>query len=382
MELDSVLKGTNVLDCLECGKCTSNCPISRFDRSFSPRYTISSFLEESPEELLGDARLWRCLTCGLCNLRCPVDVHYSEFTRRLRAQAAADGREPTCSHGGALQALMKIMTAPALQQNRMEWVNQELQLADKGEVLYFVGCLPYFDALFTDLDVETLTIARGAIKILNRLGVKPVVLKNERCCGHDLYWSGDTEAARRLAQHNVEEIRGTGAKLVLFTCAECYRTFKVDYPMLVGPLDFQVTHISEYLAERIPELGKLAARSERLATYHDPCRLGRHLGIYDPPRTVITALPGLQLREMAKHRDTAICCGTSAWLSCDRYSKAIQTMRLASARATGAQLMITTCPKCYIHFTCAMKSQDYPEEARIEVKDLTAVVADALGIAS
>lgn len=277
---------------------------------------------------------------------------------------------------------MKIMTRTALQQNRMEWVNQELQLADKGEVLYFVGCLPYFDALFTDLGVETLTIARGAIKILNRLGVKPVVLENERCCGHDLYWSGDTEAARRLAQHNVEEIRGTDAKLVLFTCAECYRTFKVDYPMLLGPLDFQVTHISEYLAGRIPELGKLAARSERLVTYHDPCRLGRHLGIYDPPRAVITALPGLQLREMAKHSDTAICCGTSAWLSCDRYSKAIQTMRLASARATGAELMITTCPKCHIHFTCAMKSQDYPEEARIEVKDLTAVVADALAIAS
>ncbi|MDZ7271118.1 MAG: (Fe-S)-binding protein, partial [candidate division KSB1 bacterium] len=151
MELDSVAKGTNVLDCLECGKCTSNCPVSRFDRTFSPRSTISTFLEASAEDLMRDDRLWRCLTCGMCSVRCPVDVRYSEFTRRLRILATRDGREPTCSHGGALQSLMKIMTAPALQQNRMEWVRGDLKVAERGEVLYFVGCLPYFDAFFSNL---------------------------------------------------------------------------------------------------------------------------------------------------------------------------------------------------------------------------------------
>ncbi|MBC7188422.1 MAG: (Fe-S)-binding protein [Calditrichaeota bacterium] len=378
MELDSVAKGTNVLDCLECGKCTGTCPIARFDRSFSPRYTISSFLAASAEELMRDERLWRCLTCGLCNLRCPVDVHYSEFTRRLRVVATSNGREPTCSHGGALQSLMKIMTAPALQQNRMDWLTDELKVAEKGEILYFVGCLPYFDAFFSDLAVDTLSIARGAVKILNRLGTTPVVMKNERCCGHDLLWTGDVEHVQSLATHNVQAIRETGAKLVLFTCAECYRTFKLDYPGLIGELGFEVAHLSEYLGKQMDTLPMRGASTERVAAFHDPCRLGRHLEVYDAPRTVLSALPGVQLREMAKSRETAICCGTSAWMSCDRYAKALQVARLQSARAAGADLLVTACPKCYIHFTCAMKSEDCPEAARIEVKDLTALVAAAM----
>ncbi|MDZ7379318.1 MAG: (Fe-S)-binding protein, partial [candidate division KSB1 bacterium] len=359
MELDSVAKGTNVLDCLECGKCTSNCPVSRFDRTFSPRSTISTFLEASAEDLMRDDRLWRCLTCGMCSVRCPVDVRYSEFTRRLRILATRDGREPTCSHGGALQSLMKIMTAPALQQNRMEWVRGDLKVAERGEVLYFVGCLPYFDAFFSNLGIDTLGIARSAVKLLNKMNITPVLLKNERCCGHDLYWTGSVEHVKQLATHNVQAIREAGAKMVVFTCAECYRTFKLDYPVLVGPLGFEVAHLSEYLAPQLDALGQLQVPAKRVVTYQDPCRLGRHLGVYDAPRVVLRALQGLELREMTKHGETAVCCGTSAWMSCDRHSKAIQTARLTSARSVGADLMVTSCPKCYIHFTCAMKSQDF-----------------------
>ncbi|MDZ7339102.1 MAG: (Fe-S)-binding protein [candidate division KSB1 bacterium] len=378
MELDSVAKGTNVLDCLECGKCTSNCPISRFDRTFSPRSTISTFLAASAEDLMRDDRLWRCLTCGMCSVRCPVDVQYSEFTRRLRILATRDGREPTCSHGGALQSLMKIMTAPALQQNRMEWVRGDLKVAERGEVLYFVGCLPYFDAFFSDLGIDTLGIARSAVKLLNKMNITPVLLKNERCCGHDLYWTGSVDHVKQLATHNVQAIREAGAKMVVFTCAECYRTFKLDYPVLVGPLGFEVAHLSEYLAPQLDALGQLQVPAERVVTYQDPCRLGRHLGVYDAPRVVLRALQGLELREMTKHGETAVCCGTSAWMSCDRHSKAIQTARLTSARSVGADLMVTSCPKCYIHFTCAMKSQDFPEEAKIEVRDLSTVVAEGV----
>ncbi|MDZ7293938.1 MAG: (Fe-S)-binding protein [candidate division KSB1 bacterium] len=378
MELDSVAKGTNVLDCLECGKCTSNCPVSRFDRTFSPRSTISTFLEASAEDLMRDDRLWRCLTCGMCSVRCPVDVRYSEFTRRLRILATRDGREPTCSHGGALQSLMKIMTAPALQQNRMEWVRGDLKVAERGEVLYFVGCLPYFDAFFSNLGIDTLGIARSAVKLLNKMNITPVLLKNERCCGHDLYWTGSVEHVKQLATHNVQAIREAGAKMVVFTCAECYRTFKLDYPVLVGPLGFEVAHLSEYLAPQLDALGQLQVPAKRVVTYQDPCRLGRHLGVYDAPRVVLRALQGLELREMTKHGETAVCCGTSAWMSCDRHSKAIQTARLTSARSVGADLMVTSCPKCYIHFTCAMKSQDFPEEAKIEVRDLSTVVAEGV----
>ncbi|MDZ7271498.1 MAG: (Fe-S)-binding protein, partial [candidate division KSB1 bacterium] len=270
------------------------------------------------------------------------------------------------------------MTAPALQQNRMEWVRGDLKVAERGEVLYFVGCLPYFDAFFSNLGIDTLGIARSAVKLLNKMNITPVLLKNERCCGHDLYWTGSVEHVKQLATHNVQAIREAGAKMVVFTCAECYRTFKLDYPVLVGPLGFEVAHLSEYLAPQLDALGQLQVPAKRVVTYQDPCRLGRHLGVYDAPRVVLRALQGLELREMTKHGETAVCCGTSAWMSCDRHSKAIQTARLTSARSVGADLMVTSCPKCYIHFTCAMKSQDFPEEAKIEVRDLSTVVAEGV----
>ncbi len=378
MDIATVTRDTNVLGCMECGKCTSNCPIARFDRNFSPRYTLSTFIEEDPENFLKDSRLWKCLTCGMCNVRCPADVKYTEFTKRLRIEASANGAMPDCTHGGALQSLMKIMTSPTIKQDRLDWVPKELKIAEAGEYLYFVGCLPYFDAFFTELEMDTLSTAKGVIKILNHAGIEPVLLKNERCCGHDLLWSGDAKNFKKLAKHNVKAIRESGAKKVIFSCAEGYRTFKLDYPNEVGDLGFEVQHISEFIFERIEYDFAILKDMAKTVTYHDACRLGRHLGVFDPPRDILKNIPNLEIKEMVKHRETAMCCGTSAWMSCDRHSKAIQTERLRSARKTGADLMITSCPKCKIHFTCAMKDDNFPEESRIEIKDLATVVAEVL----
>jgi Fe-S oxidoreductase len=146
---------------------------------------------------------------------------------------------------------------------------------------------------------------------------------------------------------------------VLFSCPEGYVTFKNYYPQHFGALPFEVLHMTEFLARELPESGlSFQASSAETVTYHDPCRLGRLAGIYEAPRQLLGMLPEIKLVEMERNRENALCCGTSAWMECSSYSKAIQTERMQEAIQTGAQTLITACPKCRIHFACAQSNTE------------------------
>jgi Fe-S oxidoreductase len=119
-------------------------------------------------------------------------------------------------------------------------------------------------------------------------------------------------------------------------------------------------------------------KGERKVVYQDPCRLGRHLGIYDPPREVLRAVPGVELVEMRRTRHAATCCAGGTWSNCDRFAKKIQVDRLREARATGADLLATACPKCQIHFTCAMKDPNLGGDIEIEMRDVAQIIVDSL----
>jgi len=232
-----IISNTRVASCIECGKCTGNCPITRVKPDYSPRINLTRMMQGNLDDLCSDPRIWECLTCGMCNQRCPQDVKYSLFIQKVRTLPDTKKPEGICSHGGAFQSLMKIMTAPDLKQNRTEWITQDLNVSKKSKVLYFVGCLPYFDAFFSDIGVHSLEIARSTVKLLNAAGVEPMVMDQERCCGHDLFWAGDMEPFQRLADRNARMIRDSGAETVVTACAECYRTLKQDYPSSVKTRD-------------------------------------------------------------------------------------------------------------------------------------------------
>jgi Fe-S oxidoreductase len=185
MSIAKAIKESRAYLCLECGKCTGSCPVSRFNRGYSPRILVNKAIRSGHLELLKDKNIWVCLTCKLCDERCPANIDYIELTLAIRQEAQKIGEEAICSHGGAAQSLMRIMSTPDLQQKRMDWIDNDLEVAGSGETLYFVGCLPYFDVLFKDIEVNTIKAAKASIKILNHLGITPVVLPNERCCGHE-----------------------------------------------------------------------------------------------------------------------------------------------------------------------------------------------------
>jgi len=382
LNLEDIIKETKTYYCLECGKCTSICPVSRHNSNFSPRLMLERALMGFEDELIHDRELFSCLTCYACSHLCPSDVDYPVFTQKVRNLASSHGEHGDCAHSGTLFSLMRLISRSDIKQKRLDWLDG-CRTSQKSEVLYFVGCAPYFEPIFQDIEVSPVSIAKNSIKILNALGIEPMVLPNERCCGHDLLWTGDVETFKKLAQLNAQMIKETGAKKIVFSCPEGYRTFKIDYPQYVE-LDCEPMHITELLAQNLPTLSLRAKRSNpevKKVTYQDPCRLGRHLGIYEPPREIIRAIPGMKLVEMEHSADESICCGTSAWTNCSSYSKQIRVERLLEARASGAGMLVTACPKCQIHFKCAMvdKGAEKGPDIEMEVMDIVTLVANALG---
>jgi heterodisulfide reductase subunit D len=366
--INELIDLTKTYYCLDCGVCTGSCPVSRVFPDFSPRQIIERCLYELEDP--SDPTLWSCLTCAQCSVRCPVNINFPEFIRLMRDEAHARGFDGTPSHNGMLQSIMSIQTRD-IKQDRTFWV-EDGRTRETGDVFYFVGCRPYFDVLFRDIKAGAIKGAQNVLKLLNHCGVEPVVSNDERCCGHDALWNGDEEKFKRLARINLDVIRASGAKEVVFSCPEGYYTFSHFYPQYFGPLGFRPVHILDFLAEKVKNGVVSFVEAPSVFTYHDPCRLGRLAGVYEAPRTLLKAVPGLDLVEMARSRENGVCCGTTGWMNCSSCSKEIQMARLNEASETGATTLVTACPKCQIHLKCAKSAFDLD----IEITDLFDLLAE------
>jgi Fe-S oxidoreductase len=376
--MQQLSKDTNAWACYDCGKCTATCPIARAGADYSPRRHVLATNLGDEGEINRDPGLFACLTCGLCDSRCPAEVAYTPLVQKLRERAFDASIQPECPHGGALQSVMRMMASGGAQQNRLGWLDDELKTSPKeGEVFLWTGCTVYYDAFFPEFGLSTVAGTRATVKVLNSLGVTPVVSADERCCGHDLLWNGDRASFEALAKHNVELVKASGASVVVAPCAECARTWRLDYEPFLEGAKIRVQHLTEYLDERRGDL-KLGNGSKTKITFQDPCRLSRHLGVVDAPRTVLNDVPGVEFEEMSRSGRRGACCAGGTWSNCDRFAKQIQVGRLREAKATGAEVLVTACPKCQVHLACAMKDSKIGDEISIEMRDVAEVVASAL----
>ena len=381
-----LIDDTGAFDCVECGKCTTVCPVAKFDTSFAPRTIVLRAMEGIVDNIAKDRDIWTCVTCEQCNSMCPYKVDYSGFIRGMREEAVEFGAAPLCSQGGLIHSVQRMMARSDLKQNRLGWVKKDMKIAEKGEVFYFVGCLPHYDAIFYEReDLRLQDICESAVRIMNKAGVVPVVSNDEKCCGHDLNWTGDEDNFEKLMDHNLELIKKSGAKKVVFTCPECYRTFKMDYQDLAENLEFEMIHISDYIRQLMKSGAlKLDTNKQEKFTfsYHDSCRLGRHSGVYDSPRELAKAFSGAKFVEMENSRDKAMCCGVSAWSNCNANAKRIQVDRVVEAKKVGAGRLLMFCPKCQIHMKCAIQDKVPVDPGMVDVKleDFTVALARLLNL--
>ena len=374
MNLPDIVDRTGAYYCLDCGICTGSCPVSRVFPDFSPRLMVEKVLVDQEENPLEDINVWACLSCGQCSVRCPSEIDYPEFVRLIREEAVLQGKTGTPAHRGLFQTIMRMQTMD-VKQSKTEWAREIGRISTSGDVYFFVGCAPFFDVEFRDdWGLDMMDSPRGSLKLLNAVGIDPVIHDDERCCGHDLFWNGDTENFVKLARKNVELIRSLGCKQVVFSCPEGYMTFKNRYPEFVGELGFEPIHLYELLT-REANSGKIKFEPlETRLTYHDPCRLGRQAGILEEPRELLKAIPGVELTEMEHNRQSGICCGTSAWMNCSACSKSIQKKRIEEAVSVGAETLVTACPKCRAHLSCALRDMETP----LQIRDLNEILAQSI----
>jgi Fe-S oxidoreductase len=239
------------------------------------------------------------------------------------------------------------------------------------EFLYFVGCYYSYDPRMQKVAVAT-------ANILEKAGVDFGILgSRESCCGESIRKTGNEEVYRTLAKDNIKAFIDNGVKKVLVSSPHCYHTFKNEYSEFM--VNFEVVHISQLLAELI-EAGRLELNGKlgKKVTFHDPCYLGRHNGIYDQPRDVLTSLNGLELVEMPDSRENSLCCGGGGgriWAETPKEER-FSDLRVAQAKKVGADVLATSCPYCISNFEESKLALG--EDEPLEIKDITEVVQDAL----
>jgi Fe-S oxidoreductase len=243
--------------------------------------------------------------------------------------------------------------------------------SEEKEILYFTGC--YFS-----YDPRLRKVATAAAGILKTAGIDFGILgTRENCCGESIRKTGDEELFRRLARENIKTFVDSGVKKILVSSPHCYHTFKNEYPEFM--VHFEIVHMTQYLFELIRE-GKIKFSKEypKVVTYHDPCYLGRHNGIYDEPRDVLKKVPGLELREMQDTRVDSLCCGGGGgriWMETAKGER-FSDLRLEQAMETGAEVLATACPYCINNFEDSRLTLEATE--KISVMDITEIVAAAI----
>ena len=359
--------------CFQCGLCDTVCPWNRV-RTFSMRKLVREATFGLTE--IESEDIWRCTTCGRCPQQCPRDVKQIESGMALRKIATEYGVFPA-----PVKTIRTINAGLVAQGNpfgedrekRAAWA-EGLSIepfADGMEILYFPGCYLCYDPRLKK-------VARATANILKRAGVDFGILgAKENCCGESIRKTGDEELFRRLAKENIKTFIDNGVKKILVSSPHCYHTFKNEYPDF--RVNFEVVHISQYLFELINE-GRLQLKKDygKKVTYHDPCYLGRHNGIYDEPRGVLKKISGLELSELFESRSDSLCCGGGGgrvWMETVKAER-FSDLRIEQALNLGAEVLATSCPYCITMLEDSRVTMGVDE--RIEVKDITEIVQEVI----
>ena len=360
--------------CYQCGMCDTVCPWNRVTQ-FSMRKLVREATFGLTE--IDSEDIWRCTTCGKCPQVCPRDVKQIQSGMALRRIATeydvfAGGAAPIPGVAASLRAEGNPFGEPRAK--RADWAQglNVKRFAEGMEILYSPGC-------YLSYDPRGRKIARATVEILQAAGVDFGILgKDESCCGESIRKTGDEQLFRSLARGNIAALVGNGVKKILVSSPHCYHSFKNEYPEFM--VHFEVVHITEYLHQLI-SAGRLKLTKDyaKTVTFHDPCYLGRHNGVYEQPRAALKSVPGLQLNEMSESRKNSFCCGGGGgriWMETPKGQR-LSDLRLEQAVSTGAQVLATACPYCTTNFEDSRLGRA-DGGAAIEVRDITEIIREAI----
>ncbi|MBI4333093.1 MAG: 4Fe-4S dicluster domain-containing protein [Chloroflexi bacterium] len=422
--------------CIGCRTCNSACPAYLSGKPLRPReltLNLKKHLSEVGSELLkegGDAeappagagespaakvitedQIWACTTCRACQEECPVEVKHTEAIIGLRQNLVMDQAVIPRTAEAALRSL-EARGHPwrGTRFSRTDWA-QGLGISTLAEnsdvdILYWVGCTEA-------LEDRGMKVAQATGKLLTRAGIRVGFLgAEETCCGDPARRLGNEYLFQVQAETNVKLLQRYNVRKIVTACPHCYNTLKNEYPRFGG--EFEVVHHTQLIADllREPEAApkepvlsvakdsstalRMTTHALRMTThalrmtsgtegesqsvtYHDPCYLGRYNGVYDPPRQILSNLPGITLVEMEQNRQRSFCCGGGGgrmWLE-EGIGRRISELRIGRAIETKARTVVTACPFCLQMFDDAIKAKGVEES--IKVMDIAELVNDIGG---
>jgi Fe-S oxidoreductase len=373
-----VMSGAETLYwCMQCGLCTGTCPYRLVPGEASEQFNVRLVQRMGQLGLEGfesENCLFACTTCRACVDRCPRGVDIISNVRGMRSMLAEVGTIPP--------SLKPIVGSLHSQGNpwsgdrgkRTEWMKDAdvpAFSADSTEYFLFVCCTSCYD-------VRSQKIARSVAKALKAAGITFGTIGNEEsCCGESIRKVGDEALFQKLAQANIELYKSKGVKKIIVTSPHCLYTFKNEYPELGG--EWEVVHYTEVLSQAIAD-GKLKLSGDPAGTValHDPCYLGRHSDVYNPPRDLISALPGAELKELSRNRKNSLCCGGGGgrvWME-TKAGERFAELRITEALDAGAQTLVTACPYCITMLEDSCNVMGKADQ--LKVLDLSEVIAEKL----
>jgi len=360
IKIDDSLHGKDYLQmafdrCIKCSTCKygfknfePSCPSG--EKFLFESYWASGRIRLIRGLILGDLEwnddlkdaIFACTTCGHCMDSCQAPhadfiVDIIESLREMAVKHIGPGKNQDQL---VIRACNPEMWNPYGEKNSdNSALKEEYGLPDKAEWVYYIGCTSNYRQ--TQLRDSTL-------RLLKKTGLN-FTLVDEHCCTSPMLRTGQLNEAPDFMKYNIEQVKNAGATKVVTSCAGCYRTLLKDYEKFSHELGFEVYHTAEVIKDLIDEKKiKIKSKYDKVITYHDPCHLGRHMGVYEIPREVIKQIPGIKFIEMKRNRNHAWCCGAGGGvkISYPEWSVEISQDRLEQAKETGATVLVSTCPFC------------------------------------
>jgi len=383
----------DLYSCTECGRCEALCPAWNTQKPLSPKNLIvdlkknlhankASILESKTESIthviddhVTEDVIWACTSCRACEIACPVFIEHTDKIYDVRRNLVMmESRFPA-----EVQAVFKNMEtngtpwafSPSERANWAEGLNlktmAEVGSADQLDVLLWVGCAGAYDD-------RNKSVVKSFVSLLNKAQVKFAILGSEETCTGDAARRiGNEYLFQTLAKTNVETLNRYQVKKIVTACPHCFNTLKNEYKDLGG--QYEVFHHSQFIAHLLAE-GKLKPVKEmnETITFHDSCYLGRWNNVYDQPRSVLSAIPKVNLVEMKQNHDQGMCCGAGGgrmWME-EHQGARINVTRTEQAIETKAKTVASSCPFCLTMLTDGVKTKDMAEQ--IHVKDIAEVL--------
>jgi heterodisulfide reductase subunit D len=382
--------------CTRCGECTETCPTggeAQDDELVTPRGKILRLRDiyrsqyglrarlfgpgEVTEEELRELseKAYECTICGQCMTVCPAHLDTIDMWENMREFLVGNGLGPMPAHEQIVKSIENYdnpWMQPRTQRSRWsKRLAKEVTIRDSlkehTDVLYFVGCTAAYDP-------NIRAMAENTARVLDRANVDFGTLGDEEgCCGSTMMRTGLAESTRGMVERNIERFEKASPSLIVTSCAGCYKTIRQDYPKY-GKLPARIVHITQFVNDLI-DSGKLTLdrRVDSMVAFHDPCHLGRHNLLYEEPRKILGAIPGVKVVEMERNRENARCCGAGGGVKTAFPDLAadISGLRVADAEKTGCDTLTTSCPFCYQSLKSAIEAR----RSTMKMTDIMELVA-------